>query len=87
MLAAVNILSEQGAVNSRLHLVHFGKGIAMRLLQLWKGSKTDILKMEMVKFFRLQLILADGDPDRQSDDAECDGQVGPLEGKTRNVTL
>ena len=59
MLSAVNSLSEKGAVNSRLHLAQFGRDIAMKLLELWKGSKGDLLKLEVVKFFRLQLTIND----------------------------
>ncbi|XP_067947359.1 serine-protein kinase ATM-like [Watersipora subatra] len=63
MLASVNLLSEKGAVNSCLHLAQFGRDIAMRLLLLWKGCRDDVFKLEAVRFFRLQLVANEQNPE------------------------
>ena len=67
MLHSVNTLSEACAVASRLQLTQFGDEVSLRLLQLWQGNVKEGCKLQMIRFFSLQIVLRQG-TDREQDE-------------------
>ena len=67
MLHSVNTLSEACAVASRLQLTQFSDDVSLRLLQLWQGNVKEGCKLQMIRFFSLQIVLRQGTDREQAD--------------------
>ncbi|KAF6018435.1 ATM [Bugula neritina] len=63
MLDAVNIICERSAANCHMRLSSFGTDLAMNMLQLWQNNAKQRLKMEIIRFFSLQVVLHGDDSD------------------------
>jgi len=63
MLDAVNIICERSAANCHMRLSSFGAALAMNMLQLWQNNAKQRLKMEIIRFFSLQVVLHGDDSD------------------------